>query len=190
MIHTYDLAHERDLSQFVRQHFAHLAERVSRALFAGEPPLVSRSEPLSAVLAVETVVREAVAMGNHPNLVIAVCSKVCGVPVLRADVTEPMLTGSAIELLADRSKSTPQTRARAAAQRMAKEAVQGQAATDAPPQKIRIVRAGDVASRVLDVLDGQAVLGGATTALDIEERMELHGVLSVEIAKMIGEGLQ
>lgn len=187
MNHTYDVAHERDLNQFVRQHFTHIAERVRLTLFEAEGSIVPRNEPLAAVVALEAVILHAIAIGNHPHLVIAVASKACGIPLVRsgagAMIREETPESAFLERTKREAGATPET-ATLAPQPLP------ESVTDAKGHKIRVVRAGDVAASVMQVLSRSAALDEAMTALDESETIALYEQLTQEIAKLIMQGVQ
>lgn len=198
---TLRIVHEHDLTAYVEQHFALLNTQIAAAL----NPLLPAATPLAAVVAVEACVRHAVMLGNHPSLVISVASKACGIPVMRADVPHNVLVeghahGPAGSNLPE--NDTPGTRmANQALDAVARgETERGPGTTQAPPlpesitglhgEKIRVLRAGNIAGNVIQFLTDYPPLADVMHALDETETMALFDRLSETIAKLITQGLQ
>lgn len=187
---TFDIAHERDLSQWMVARLRADAARIRLALFESQDPIIPRDEPLIAVLALEVVASQARARGAHPNLCLAVVAKALGLTLQRGEQGQPVLRGESgpdafLQRVREETKVGVADGVSTTTEPPAPPAVTGANGT-----KIRIVRAGDVAGRVIQTLSDYGPLADAMRELGDEHTMELFERLSTEISKMITQGLQ
>jgi hypothetical protein len=201
--HTWNAVDQRDLSRWFHTYLEHEAEDLRQLLFHGNAAIVPSGQPLYLVLLLEVIATQARTLNIPEMLIMEVVGAALGVPMLKTRLGD---AGEATGFVAHPAPSDFLTRLREQARAQQHAGSMSHETSEAPAspnpampiagkvsnadKRIRIVRAGDVARKVIATLIEYEPLKDAMVELEEDEAFKLFTKLSEEIAKMITEGLQ
>lgn len=188
MMHTWHVVADSDLSKWFFRHLQSECELIRQELFYSDDPVMPPNEPLYPVLFIELCCARARELGVPPSIVLRVVTRALGIPdpAEEFDATHATPPSTVVGFL-DRLRKQHAT---AAPFPTSVPTVPAEPSSAAPPERIRIVRAGDVAARAMKLLSEFEPLKDDFDALDPDDVQKLFETLSTGIAEMIQAGLQ
>lgn len=192
--HVWRAVESRDLTKWFRTRLESETEDLRQLLFYAPDAIVPRTQPLYLLLLLEVIATRAKELDLPQMLVMEVVGASLGLPMQRV--------GPGTPLGADNVHAFTRAAQASATGTPAQTDTRPSASPESPvsltpethdPGKIRIVRAGDIARKVIATLleyTPHPSLSDVLAHFDDGDMHVLFDTLSIEIAKMITEGLQ